>query len=102
MLSWTYSEFEWDEGNKDKNLKKHDVSVAEIEQVFFDDKKKEFIDPIHSGVEARYRVVGETNDGRLLFVVFTRREDKIRVISARDVNRKEISLYEETASIAKI
>jgi len=96
------SDFDWDEGNRDKNLTKHNVSVEEIEQAFFDDDKKEFTDILHSGVEVRYRLVGKTKSGRILFIVFTRREDKIRVISARDINRKEESLYEKATGATKI
>lgn len=88
-------EFVWDKANKYKNLEKQNVSIDEIEQVFFDNKKKTFLDKIHSGRELRYRVLGKTKKERLLFVVFTVRSNKIRVISARDLNRKEYSLYEK-------
>jgi uncharacterized protein len=88
-------EFIWDIANKYKNLEKHTVNVDEIEQVFFDEQKKTFLDVIHSEKEVRYRVVGKTKENRLLFVVFTVRGNKIRVISARDLNKKEYSLYEK-------
>jgi uncharacterized protein len=89
-------EFEWDKGNIDKN-KKHGVDYKEIEEVFFDDAKKTFPDELHSNGETRYRIIGRTKNDRLLFVVFTIRNGKIRVISARDLNRKEVPLYEEAA-----
>ena len=89
-------EFEWDKGNIGKN-KKHNVEDKEAEEIFLDDRKKTFKDKLHSGGEERFRVVGKTKKGRLLFVVFTMRKGKIRIISARDINKKEVSLYEETA-----
>ena len=89
-------EFEWDNGNIGKN-KKHNVEDKEAEEIFLDDRKKTFKDKLHSGGEERFRVVGKTKKGRLLFVVFTMRKGKIRIISARDINKKEVSLYEETA-----
>ena len=70
---------------------------TEAEQPFFDDNKAAFKDSIHSGREERFRIIGKTKKDRLLFVVFTMRGRKVRIISARDVNRKEVSLYEKTA-----
>lgn len=87
--------FQWDRGNIDKNLKLHVVASEEIEEVFADENKKIFTNKLHSGKEERFRVVGKTRSGRLLFAVFTIRKDLIRPISARDVNRKEVSLYEK-------
>ena len=89
-------EFEWDEGNIGKN-KKHNVEDKEAEEVFLDERKKIFKDRLHSGGEERFRVIGKTKKGRLLFVVFTKRKNKIRIISARNINKKEVYLYEETA-----
>ena len=89
-------EFEWDMGNIDKN-KKHGVEDKEAEEVFLDERKKTFKDKLHSDGEERFRVVGKTKKGRLLFVAFTKRKNKIRIISARDINKKEVYLYEETA-----
>lgn len=89
--------FIWDKGNTDKNWIKHQVANSECEEVFFDKKKVIFKDIIHSQDEERHRILGKTKKGRLLFVVFIIREDKIRVISARDINRKERKLYEEAA-----
>ena len=89
-------EFVWDRGNTNKN-QKHEVEDKETEEVFIDKKKKIFKDILHSGREKRYRVVGKTKRDRLLFVAFTIRNKKIRIISARDINKKEVYLYEETA-----
>ncbi|NTV45088.1 MAG: BrnT family toxin [Chlorobiales bacterium] len=88
-------EFQWDKGNHLKNLKKHDVSNFECEEVFFNQPLINETDEGHSIDEARYSVLGKTSDGRRLFVVFTIRGKKIRVISARDMNRKERSIYEK-------
>ncbi|PIS08075.1 hypothetical protein COT78_00025 [Candidatus Berkelbacteria bacterium CG10_big_fil_rev_8_21_14_0_10_43_13] len=87
--------FEWDKGNKDKNFVKHKVTDEECEEVFFDPKKKIVNDIFHSDREDRHIIIGKTKFGRYLFLVFTTREDKIRIISARDLNRKERSLYEK-------
>ena len=88
-------EFEWDKGNKDKNWLKHRVTNEECEEVFFDKNKKILKDVLHSDKEKRFIILGKTKKGRLLFVVFTIRNKKIRVISARDINKKEVILYEK-------
>jgi hypothetical protein len=88
-------EFEWDAGNQDKNWQKHQVSCEEAEQAFTDEKRKIFTDKLHFNGEERFRVVGKTEGARLLFIVFTVRKSKIRIISVRDINRKERNLYEE-------
>lgn len=90
-------EFIWDKGNADKNWLKHKVNSKESEEVFFDRNKKAAEDRFHSGKEERYIVLGKTKRKRLLFIVFTLRGKKIRIISARDMNKKERSLYEKTA-----
>ena len=87
--------FAWDEGNERKKLEKHGVSAQEVEEVFFDPRKKLLGDKFHSGKEDRYLLIGQTRRQRLLFVVFTIRDRRIRAISARDLNRKERDLYEE-------
>lgn len=86
-------EFQWDTGNSGKNLKKHRVADTECEEVFFDENKKVLNDVLHSEAENRYLLIGMTQLGRLLLVVFTIRKEKIRIISARDLNRKERNLY---------
>ena|SRR3989344_5890209 len=89
-------EFEWNEGNRDKNFNKHHITVTEAEEIFFDKNAQEYPDPNHSKQELRKVVVGSTKEGRLLFIVYTKRQGKIRIISARDLNKKkERSLYEE-------
>ena len=87
--------FEWDDGNKDKNLTKHGVTSDECETVFSDEQKLVREDRRHSVVEVRYFVIGMTAQGRLLFISYTIRRNRIRIISARDVNRKERKYYEQ-------
>ncbi len=94
--------FVWDEGNIDKNVVAHGIANDQAEAVFFDPKKKIFKDTVHSGREERLRIIGKTKGKRLLFVVFTIRKGNIRIISARDINRKEVHLYEEKTRVAKI
>ena len=86
--------FEWDEGNITKNWEKHDVSVVECEQIFFNKPLIVKRDKKHSILENRYYVLGRTNMNRLLFAVFTIRKNKIRIISARDMTDSEIERYE--------
>ncbi len=88
-------EFEWDSGNRDKNLLKHRVTNTECEEVFFDPHKRVLKETLHAGPsrqEKRYIVIGKTKEERALYVVFTFRRSKVRVISARDINRKERGL----------
>jgi uncharacterized DUF497 family protein len=95
--------FDWDQGNIEKNWERHKVSFLDCEEVFFNRPLVVAEDTSHSKSEGRYYALGGTNDGRLLFVVFTIRNNKIRVISARDMNRKERRVYrEEIAKTAKI
>jgi uncharacterized DUF497 family protein len=88
--------FDWDDGNARKN-EKHDVSMAEAEQIFFNDPLLLLVDTKHSHEEARYHALGKTDDGRTLHITFTLRGGgaKIRVISARDMHRKERQIYEQ-------
>jgi hypothetical protein len=90
--------FDWDDGNRRKN-EKHDVSQAEAEQVFFNDPLLVLADGAHSQREPRYHALGKTDSGRCLHITFTLRFDncKIRVISARDMHRKERGIYEQEA-----
>jgi len=86
--------FEWDKGNIDKNVIKHNITNKESEEVFFTDTKI-FYEAKHSINEKRYLLLGKTNAGRALSVVFTMRENKVRIISVRDMNKKERIHYEE-------
>ena len=86
--------FEWDSGNKGKNFLKHKIKDEECEEVFFDHNKKISKDTIHSGKEERHILIGKTKKQKKIFLVFTIRKNKIRIISARDLNKKEYKLYE--------
>ena len=85
--------FEWDEGNNTKNWDRHDVATLECEQIFFNKPLMIKYDKHHSIVEDRYYVLGRTDMNRLLFAVFTIRNDKIRIISARDMTDAEMERY---------
>ncbi|HOJ28242.1 MAG TPA: BrnT family toxin [Spirochaetota bacterium] len=87
--------FDWDEGNEFKNWVKHKVSVAECEEVFFNEPFFTYVDEKHSLKEDRYFVLGQTDQKRHLFIVFTIRKTLIRVISARDMNKNERKIYEK-------
>lgn len=90
--------FEWDKWDLDKNWSKHNVSHLEREQVFFNYPLLLYNDIKHSEKEARLYVLGKTDSNRLLFVVFTISNDLIRVISARDMNKKERIIYENNTN----
>lgn len=87
--------FNWDKGNINKN-KKHQVDDKEAEEIFFDSNKQIYQDILHSDKEERHILLGKTKRGRLLYTVFTVRNKKIRIISSRDINKKEAKLYEKT------
>lgn len=91
--------FEWDKGNLNKNRDKHNVSHLECEQIFFNDPLLIYDDLTHSKQEVRLYVLGKTDKGRLLFVVFTVRDKLIRIISARDMSKKERAIYEKDAKV---
>ena len=95
MIDLTLIEgFEWDEGNARKN-NKHDVTASEAEQVFFNQPLLMLEDEKHSQAEPRFHALGMTHTGRKLHIAFTVRGASIRVISARDMHRKERSIYEQ-------
>ncbi len=85
--------FQCDEGNAEKNWEKHRVTRFECEQLFFNLPFLVFKDEAHSQVEGRYYALGQTNRNRELFIVFTVRDARIRVISARDMSRRERRYY---------
>ncbi len=87
------SGFDWDEWNAPKIWEKHQVSQAECEQVFFNEPLVAGEDIEHSDQEQRFFVLGVTDQDRELFLVFALREDRIRVITARDMSRKERRVY---------
>lgn len=89
------SGFDWDEGNSEKNWVTHGVACGEAEEVFFNVPLVLAPDAAHSNVEDRYYGLGVTNGGRPLFVVFTIRGDLVRVVSSRDMSRRERRIYEQ-------
>lgn len=80
--------FAWDEGNINKNSDKHGISKNECEELFFNQPLFVASDEKHSITEIRCYDLGKTDESSLLFVVFTIRNNKIHVISARDMSRK--------------
>ncbi len=88
--------FDWDAGNAQKN-EKHGVSMAQAEQVFFNEPLLLLEDSTHSQIEVRFHALGKSDDGRALHVTFTLRNAArlIRVISARDMHKKERKIYEQ-------
>jgi uncharacterized DUF497 family protein len=86
--------FEWDPGNWRKSELKHGVAMAEAEEVLLTDPVCQ-VDPRHSDDDQRYVALGSTGEGRRLFVSFTIRRNRVRVISARPMSRKERAIYEE-------
>ena len=86
--------FDWDEGNAEKNWLSHQVTPQEAEQAFFNRPLIVADDVKHSRQEKRYLILGQTDEDRPLFIAFTLRKGRIRVISARDMNRKERKVYE--------
>jgi len=87
--------FQWDKGNNEKNWLKHKVLNSECEQVFFNEPLIVADDVKHSQKEQRWFVLGRTELGRKLFIVFTIRNKLIRVISARGMTKKERKIYDE-------
>lgn len=94
--------FEWDTGNREKNWVKHRVTSEECEEAF--QSNDSFIQPdrLHTGLEDRYILIGRTRKLRYLFVAFTIRNNCVRVISARNMHKKEAVFYEEETRLAKI
>ena len=87
--------FEWDKGNINKNFIKHSVTDKEAEEIFENNPKFILEDEKHSLIEVRYMIWGMTNNNRKLSVFFTFRKTKVRIISARDMHKKERRAYEE-------
>jgi len=88
--------FEWDKGNIDKSYEKHGVTPNEAEEVFIDKNVGIERDIKHQELEERYIAIGMTLNEKLLFEVFTMRNNMVRIISSRKANKKERRLYEGT------
>lgn len=91
--------FDWDSGNRLKSHMKHGVTQAEAEDMFFASPLVAK-DPGHSGPETRFHALGETSAGRRLLAVFTVRGDRIRIISVRNMSRRERRTYAEAQKIS--
>jgi uncharacterized DUF497 family protein len=89
--------FDWDDANREKNWARHRVTWWECEEVFFNQPLYVLPDTKHSETEPRFYALGVTSLHRPLFLAFTRRKNKIRVISAREMSKKERKLYSEKA-----
>ena len=100
MIDWaTVRGFGWDDGNARKSTDKHEVTQAEAEQVFFNQPLLVVPDQQHSRLEQRYYALGVTDDERRLHISFTLRAagSLIRVISARDMHRKERIIHDQAS-----
>ena len=91
----TLVDLEWDEAKAAANFEKHGVSFADAATVFGDPLYVDFYDPDHSSEEHRYLIIGISQDGRLLIVSYTERDNVVRLISAREVTPTERKAYEE-------
>ncbi|HRN70130.1 MAG TPA: BrnT family toxin [Candidatus Woesebacteria bacterium] len=87
-------EFLWDKGNRNKN-KKHNVTDEEAEEIFYNELTFVIPDEKHSEIEQRHSVKGTTQKGIKLTVIITIRKEKVRIISARDMNKRERREYEK-------
>jgi len=87
--------FEWDEQKAKQNLLKHKVSFDEACTAFGDPFSLTIYDPLHSDEEDRFVLLGKSYKNRLLVIVHTERNDRIRIISARKATKNEKKQYEE-------
>lgn len=101
-VSFDWDGFDWDHGNINKNWMRHRVSDSECEQVFFNQPLIILPDVKHSSKEERFYALGQTDSERYLFVVFGIRRKLIRIISARDMNRKEKKVYKNEETTPKV
>lgn len=90
-----FTGFEWDKGNIDKSYKKHGITPNEAEEIFLDENVKIEKDIKHQQQEKRFIAIGKTTEETILFVVFTVRNNKIRIISGRKANKKEGEVYQK-------
>ena len=93
-------EFEWDEANKNKIWLKHKVSTGECEEAFSTEYLFKQPDELHSHKESRHILISKTKKARFLFIVYTLRKNKVRVVSARGMHKKEQDFYEKEARSA--
>lgn len=94
-------QFIWNAGNQNKNWEKHKVTAREAEEVFVHEPFLLLDDDRHSGKEKRYHAWGRSNANRKLFLAVTIRDGFVRIISARDMSKKERRMYEEAEKAKK-
>ena len=83
--------FEWDDEKNQINKRKHKISFETAANVFFDEDRIEQLDEFHSDEEERWQVIGMVDE--ILFVIYTERDDRTRIISARRADKKERRIY---------
>ena len=89
-----HTRIEWDPRKAMANRLRHGVRFSDAEAVLFDPVALTRDDPDAIG-EARFVTVGVDVAGRVLVLVYTYREDRIRIVSVRKATRKEKAQYEE-------
>jgi uncharacterized protein len=89
--------FEWDSQKAKRNIEKHGIGFDEVSTAFQDPLSATIDDPLHSGDEERFVLIGQSIRNRLLVVVHTERGGSIRIISARLATKNERCQYEENA-----
>lgn len=94
--------FEWDQGNSEKNVRKHGVANREAEEAVTNKPTFLFVGERHSQNETRYGLYGKTDQGRRLSIVCTIRKGAVRIITVRDMSKKEKSSYEKIEANSKI
>lgn len=94
--------FEWDSGNIDKNYSKHGITPKETEEVFVNEDAIVLPDIKHSKKEKRRVIVGKTFEKKYIFIVFTIRKERVRVISARKMHKEEVEKYEKIKKNPKL
>ena len=94
-------DFDWDLNNEPKIFKKHGITRHEIEETFTN-YKFAIPDESHSLAETRFGMYGQTDQGEILFIIFTIREPQVRVISARKTDKSERKIYEEAKENSEI
>jgi uncharacterized protein len=91
-------DFEWDRLKDRANQRKHGISFNEALTVFADPLARVFDDPEHSAEEDREIIIGHSEERRLILVAFTERDDRVRIVSAREATKGERMSYEESES----
>ncbi len=87
-------EFEWDEEKAKLNAQKHGVTFEEAELAFYDENAVILFDDTNSAEEIRYQLIA-LSPNRLLFISYTERFERIRIISARKANARHTRIYNE-------